>query len=311
MFKKKKRIIKKNLRKININLTRIINQLSINIKKIVQSKLVGRYKSVFKGKGLEFEDFRDYTPEDDYYRIDWKASQKANKLLVRDYVEERRIKVYFIVDTSESMLFGSTEKLKHEYAADVAALLGYIALNSGDAFGFAFFNEKIIKFVKPVTGKRQFFIFLKELSDSKNYGGKFDIEGSLQHLFNLIEERSLVVILSDFLGVKRNFEKVIRLYGKKFDTIAIMIKDPRDEKLENVGEIVLQDPYSNRTLLIDTKVLNKKYEAYAKREEESIKDIFSKNDIDFVKLVTNKPFLSSLIALFKRRGSRKNESVAF
>ncbi len=299
----------KSIRKIEIDVTRIINQLGINVRRIVQTKLVGRYKSVFKGKGLEFEDFRDYTPEDDYYRIDWKASQKANRLLVRDYVEERRIKVYFIIDTSESMLFGSTDKLKHEYAADVSALLGYLSLNSNDAFGFAFFNEKITKFVKPVTGKRQFFIFLKELSDSKNYGGKFEIESCLQHIFNLIEERSLVIIVSDFIGIKKNFEKVIRLYGKKFDTIAIMIKDPRDENLEGVGEIVLQDPYSHKTLLVDTNVIRKKYEAYAKREEESIKNLFSKNDIDFIKLVTDKPFLSTLIELFKRRGSKKKEII--
>ncbi len=311
MFKKNKKASKRVVRRIEIDVTRIINQLGINVRKIVQSKLVGKYKSVFKGKGLEFEDFRDYTPEDDYYRIDWKASQKANKLLVREYIEERRIKVYFLIDTSESMLFGSTDKLKHEYAADVAALLGYIALNSNDAFGFGFFNDKINKFVKPVTGKRQFFIFLKELSDSKNYGGKFDIEGSLQYLFNLIEEKSLVVIISDFIGIKKNFEKILGLYGKKFDTIAVMIKDPRDENLENVGEIVLQDPYSNKTLLVDTKVINKKYGAYARREEESIKDIFSKNDIDFIKLTTNMGFLSSLIALFKRRESRKKEIVAF
>ncbi len=290
---------------------KLLNQLEINIKKTVQTKLIGRYKSIFRGTGLEFDSFRDYTPEDDYFKIDWKISQRANKLLVRQYIEERKIKVYFIVNTSNSMLFGSSVKLKNEYAADIISLLAYVSVASNDMVGFAFFNEEITKFVKPLTGDKQFFILLNELTNGKNYGGGCKFKETLDYLFHLIEERSVVIVVSDFIGVSKDIDKIAKLYGKKFDTIFIMVRDKRDETLAcDIKQIVLQDPYSNKTLLVDPNLINKRYEAYVKKEEENLKDLLTKSDIDFVKINTDKPFLPLVMGLFKKRELQRKEILA-
>jgi len=289
----------------SMDIRKLLNQLDINIKKTVQTKLIGKYKSIFRGTGLEFSDFRDFTENDDYFKIDWKVSQRVNRLMVREYVEERRIKVYFIVDSSSSMLFGSTEKLKHEYAAEIVSLLAYISIASNDMIGLALFNDSITKFIKPNTGSKQFFVLLRELGDGKNYGGGYKFKETLEYLFNLIEEKSIVIVVSDFIGIQGDISQITKLYGKKFDSIFIMIRDRRDENLtSDVNEIVLQDPYSNKTLHVDPNLINKKYEAYVKEQEEEFKKLLTKSDIDFVKVNTDKPFLPLLIGLFKKRAFR-------
>ncbi len=292
----------------SIDPRKLMYQLDINIKKTVQTKLIGKYKSIFRGSGLEFNGFRDYTPEDDYYKIDWKVSQRANRLMVREYIEERRIKIYFIVDTSSSMLFGSSDKLKNEYAADIISLLAYVSIASNDMVGMALFNDKITKFIRPMSGNKQFFILLKELSDGKNYGGGYKFKETLEYLFNLIEEKSVVIVVSDFIGENKDMEQITKLYGKKYDTIFVMVRDKRDETLtSDIKEIVLQDPYSGKTLLVDPNLINKKYEAYVKQEEEKLRNLLAKSDIDFVKTDTDKPFLPLLIGLFKRRAFYRKE----
>jgi len=292
----------------SIDPRKLLSQLDINIKKTVQTKLIGKYKSIFRGSGLEFDDFRDYTTSDDYFKIDWKVSQRANRLLVREYIEERRIKIYFIVNTSNSMIFGSSDKLKNEYAADIVSLLAYVSIASNDMVGLALFNEKIAKFVKPMTGNKQFFLLLRELSDGKNYGGGYKFKETLEYLFNLIEEKSVVIVISDFMGENKDIEQITKLYGKKFDTIFIMVRDKRDETLlSDIKEIVLQDPYSGKTKLVDPNLINKKYESYVKEEEKKLRDMLTKSDIDFVKTNTDKPFLPILIGLFKRRAFHRKE----
>lgn len=305
MFKKNKKTREK-----GIDIRKLMNNLAINMRKAARTRLIGRYKSVFRGTGLEFTGFREYTPEDDYSKIDWKASARSNKLLIKEYIEERKLNIFLLMDTSSTMIFGSTERLKCEYAADIATLLAYISITASDMVGFSFFNDKIVKFIKPTADKKQFNILLKELAEFKNYGGGFNLGSSMSYLFNLLEPRTVVIIISDFIGLKKDIENIVKLYSQKFDTIVFMVRDPRDESLAcDLREIVLQDPFSNKTLLVDPNLINREYEEYVKKEEQKIIDLFSKNGIDIVKIETDKPFLPILIELFKKREMQKNRAV--
>ncbi len=292
--------------KIKINIEKTIKELEIAVKTLVTTRVIGRYRSVFRGHGLEFEEYRPYTPQDDASDIDWKASIRTNKLLIKQYKEERNLKLFFIIDISESMVFGSTPKLKNEYAAELVASIAYLAQKSRDNFGFALFKDKLTKVVLSSSGNKQFYILLKELSNPLNYGGGFKLKDTLKFLFNILDETTVAIIISDFIGIDEDvgWKETIKLFSQKFDTITIMVRDPRDEKLpEDVGEVIIEDPYSNETLLINSKLLKQKYEDYVKKNEDDIKNFFRKEGIDFLKLTTDKSFVQPLIELFKRRAT--------
>jgi uncharacterized protein (DUF58 family) len=295
------------MKKLRISIKEIVKELEIFARELVTNKMIGRYKSIFKGRGLEFEEFRDYTFQDDALNIDWKASLKTNKLLVKEYKEERNLNLFFLLDVSQSMLFGSSEKLKSEYAGELSASLAYLVQKAGDKIGYALFSDKIVKLRLPKTGMDQFYIFMREMSDLSNWGGGFKFKDTLKYIFGLLDNTTVIMIISDFIGLdkEKNWKETLEQFTKKFDTIVFMVRDEKDEVLpkENI-EITLQDPFSNKTLLVNSKLIAKKYENYVKEEEKEIERNLIKAKADFVKLRTDKPFLPLLINLFKGRGRR-------
>ena len=296
------------MKKLRIDVEKIVKELEVFAREMVTTRIVGRYKSVFKGKGLEFYDYRDYDIQDDASLIDWKASMRINKLVIKRFRERRNVKIFILMDTSQSMLFGSTPKLKSEYAAEIAASFTYLIQRSGDSTGYAIFNDKILKFRVPAAGMERFSVFLRDISDLANWGGTgFKFKDALDFIFNLIEEDSIVIIVSDFIGLEKekNWQEKMKLCIKKFDTIALMIRDERDETLPKEDiEITIQDPYSNKLLFINSNLLSRKYQKYVKGKEEELRKIFEKTGADFVKLRTDQPFIPILINLLKKRARR-------
>lgn len=289
-------------RELKIDLTRTIKRLEITTKKIVGTQLIGSYKSAFKGRGLEFANYRDYTQRDDSSTIDWKASVRTGKLLVKEYEEERRLDVFFLIDISNSMLFGSTNKLKNEYSAELAASLAFTILEAGDEVGFALFNDNISLVSHPVTGKQQFFKFAKALSDPKNYGGNYDLNNAVKFLLSFLEQGTLLIIVSDFIGLKGEWTHYLRTAAGKFDIVAIMINDPRDIKLPTESyNVVLADPYSNRTTVIDPLYAKLQYEEYVKHQKNNIQETFKNLHIDLLDITTDKSFVEPLINFFMKR----------
>ena len=290
------------MEKMNVDIKPKIKKLEIITKKKVKTLLKGNYMSSFKGRGLEFENYREYTPSDDAKSIDWRASVRSNKLLIREFVEERNIQVFFLIDVSSSMLFGSTEKLKNEYVAEFIGALSYTILDSGDSVGFALFNDKVLKFSPPKPGKKQFYVIAKNLMDPKNYGGKYNIEFALRYVFNILPQDTLVVMVSDFIGFKDEWIKRIALASKKFDLIAFMVKDPRDKELpKDSQQVLISDPFSGQVLLIDPSSIREKYGNYVKQQEDHIRSIFRSFGIDMMEITTDKDYIIPMISFFKKR----------
>ncbi len=283
-----------------------IKKLNILTKQLVSTPFIGHYKSVFKGRGLEFDGYREYTYTDDSRLIDWKASMRTNQLLIKEFIEERNLNVFFLIDSSSSMVFGSTEKLKNEYSGEVAASLAYVIQKVGDSIGFALFNNKIQSFTPPYLGEKQFYLLLNKLTEKKFYGGGYNFIKASKFILANLRKGDLVIILSDFIGLKGEWKKYITMLAKKFELIGIMIRDPRDDTLPDDGsyQVVISDPFSDKTTIIQPKKIKNEYERYAKRQKEAIKKIFLKNNSDFLELNTSKEFLTSLIKLFKRREKR-------
>jgi len=289
-------------RKLNIDIVPSIRKLEIVTKGLIQTKGIGSYKSVFRGKGLDFSEYRPYDRNDDASLIDWKASMRANELLIRQYEEERDLNVFFVVDCSSGMIFGSTDKLKNEYAAEIVISLAFTILEVGDSVGLVMFNDKIMKKVYPGKGRGQFYSVVRELTNPENYGGGFDFENISDFILNYLKESTVVIIVSDFVGLSESSIESIKLITNKYDTVGIMVRDPRDKVLpEDVGQVVIEDPYSNKSLLIEPKLIKEVFEEEIKRQEKWIKDSFLKNKSDFLSLTTDKSFIKPVIGLFKER----------
>lgn len=288
--------------KLKIDLNFPLKRLDLVVRGLVNTRFLGGYRSGFKGTGLEFADYREYNPGcDDASLIDWKASKRVNQTLIKEYVEERNLEVIFLIDVSSQMLTGSTKKLKAEYIAEFACSLGRSVLSSGDEVGLVIFSNKIVKFIPPESGMKQFYSLSENLSNISNYGGYSDIDKAIDFAFRNCSEGSLIVLVSD-LVYPINYEKNLKLASKKFDFIAVCVRDPIDMNIpEGSGQIFLEDPYSGSTLLIHSSKIRKEYSKEASLQVSKVKSLLKKCGADFLYLQTDKPFIKELIAFFKRR----------
>ncbi len=288
---------------LRMNVASVIRELEVALKVLTEAKIMSRYRRVFKGKGLEFEDFREYTETDDASTIDWRASKRANRLLIRRFKEERDMNVFILVDVSSSMLFGSTKKMKYEYAAEVAAALAHFILQSGDQVSLVLFTDKVVKFVEPGKGDKHFYVMLKQLLTASYYGGNYNLGSALKFIMNTVGENSMAFIISDFIGLEDGWEKNIRISSGKFDGVAIMVRDPRDRELpRGVGQVVISDPFSDKEMLIDSNENDMmEYENSVKLKEEKIKTSLGSGNWDFVDVSTDEEFVTPLIKFLKRR----------
>jgi uncharacterized protein (DUF58 family) len=225
--------------------------------------------------------------------------------LIKEFVEERNLNIFFLVDVSSKMIFGSIDKLKYQYVNELVAALGYVGVACNDNIGIALFNDRICGSLAPNSGLKQFQAFLKLLSDLSLYGDGYNLSSALNFLMKYLTKRSLVIIISDFIELDPEWENHLKIISKKFDVIGIMVRDPRDRYLPgDIGEIIVGDSLSGKQLLIDPKEIKQQYEIYVRQQEDYIKSIFIKNDIDFLALETDQDFIPELIKLFKFRERR-------
>lgn len=289
------------MEKLKLNLKPLIKELEVYTKKGFFAGFAGEYLSAFKGRGLEFTGFKDYDISQDATNIDWKASLKAGKLLVRELVEERNLEVLFLFDVSSSMSFASVDKLKNEYAAELIATLSFAILNAGDAVGMVMFTDKIVKFLSPRLGNRQYYLMTQALINPKLYDGKFDLVKVLNFIGGILRGRSIVILVSDFIGLKGDWKRAFAMVGAKYEFIGIMVRDPGDDFMPDVGQVVISDPFSEKEVVVNTSSIRKEYNAFTKRQVTEIEEIFKKVGADFVHLTTDKPFIKPVIDLFRRR----------
>jgi uncharacterized protein (DUF58 family) len=298
------------MKEIKVDLLPLIRRLDAVLKKGFSRELMtGGYKAVFKGKGLEFVGFREYSPNDDALLIDWKASLKANKHMVRVLEEERNLTVFFLLDVADSMLFSSHGKLKCEYAAELVGTLCYAMQSVGDNVGIAMFNDKIVKIIPPGSGKSQFYKIVKSLSNASLYGGKFDFSFIMRYVLNLgfLSNDSVVFIISDFIGMKSGWEYSLKLAGLKFDLTSVVVRDPVDMRMPEVrGEVSLADPYSKDQMLVNPQETKHIYELEARNQLLRIKEELNKTNSSMLILETDKDFTNEIFKFFKLRQKLKS-----
>ena len=256
-------------RQLNIDLGDSISSLRYFLQSFqVRTKL---YNIFFKGKSFNFEGFRDYDTNEDVSSVDWKASARSGKMLVRQYKDELQKKILFIVDVGENMVFGSAPKLKCEYAAEIVLSLTDLVLKMNDKAGLIIFNDNVVRFISPQRGKRTFDEFYYVLSNPQTYKGGSNLTKALDFaLQNCDKTLSAVVVVSDFINFDKKTKHAMEIFSDRYETMALIVKDPLDKTLPDMsGEFILQNPMNGDQLLVEPKIARKSYETQAKK-----KDIF-------------------------------------
>lgn len=285
-----------------------IKRLEIKTLKLVLNVFGGEYQSVFKGRGIEFDEVREYQEGDDPRLIDWNVTARMDRLFVKKFVEERELSIILVVDVSASNRFGSAVMLKRELAAELSAALAMSALHNHDQVGLLMFSDRVEKFVPPKKGRNHVSRMVREIFTAEPAGRGTDYKVAVDFLMQVIKQRSVVFFLSDFLDL--GFEKPLRLAAMRHDVIPVVLNDPREFSLPDVGLVRLDDPETGESILVDTHSaqVRKEYarEANALRAERVA--VFRRLGLDFLDLFTDQGFVKPLIKFFQSRQTRRGKA---
>ena len=227
-----------------------IKAIQIRTQRVVNDAFAGEYESAFKGRGMEFEEVRDYQPGDDIRHIDWKVTARMGSPFVKLHREERELTVMLLVDVSSSGAFGSGTKLKNEVAAELAALLAYTAIHSNDRVGLIIFSDRIEHFIPPKKGRAHVWRVIRDILSFRAPRRKTDLSCALEYLNKVAPRRVVAFVISDFLD--ENFSDQMRLSSRRHDLTAVIVRDQRESELPRIGMIELEDAETGKTILIDT-----------------------------------------------------------
>jgi uncharacterized protein (DUF58 family) len=216
-----------------------IRRLQIVTNRVVSDVFAGEYLSVFKGRGMEFNEVREYQPGDEERDIDWNVTARMGRPFVKKFVEERELTVMLLVDASASSRFGTRDRFKSELAAELCAVLAFSAIRNKDRVGLVIFTDRIEKFVPPGKGSRHVLRVIREVLYFRPQGRGTDISLALDYLNRVIRRRSVVFLVSDFLAA--GFERALRVSARRHDLVALLVRDPREEELPPAGLVRLED----------------------------------------------------------------------
>ena len=280
-----------------------IKKIEIRTNMLVEGLIAGNYHSVFKGRGIEFSEVREYVPGDDIRTIDWNVTARFNSPFVKEFIEERDLNVYIVFDVSGSSEFGF-EKSKKEVGFEIAASVMFAALKNNDNIGLCLFTDRVERFIKPRKGKKFVLRLLRELIYFEPSSKKTDIRESLMELGKILKRRSILFIISDFIS--ENFEKPLRYLRKRHDVILINLSDTREEGMPDIGYVLLEDGETGEQVLVNTSDENFRrfYEESVKKRNKELEKRMKKLKIDMVHVRTDEPFYMPLVRFFNMRKRR-------
>lgn len=281
----------------------ITQEIDTEVKRIAELfRFALKYKEQFQASGIEFSDLREYLPTDDASRIDWKNSAKSQDLFVKEYEEEVDMDAYIILDASDSMMFGTAEKLKSEYAALMAAALAYASVDAGINVGLGIHGEDSLN-LSPDGGQPQYQRILHEVTHFENYGGQFNLEQALNDTIGQVKENTAVFLISDFLNLEGEWKPKMQLANIKFrHFMSIINRDLRDYKLPESGNFRFQSPDGSQQMVVDTSKVAEEFNSKAQKEEEELKDKIRQSGSSLLKIDTRDSIAARFTEFFESSG---------
>jgi len=281
-----------------------IRALEIKTKGLVETVFAGDYHSVFKGRGMNFEDVREYQPGDEIRAIDWNVTARLGTAFVKKFTEERELTVMLIVDVSASGNFGSATQSKRELAAEVACLLAFSAIRNNDKVGLILFTDRVELFIPPKKGRSHTLRLIREILFFEPAGRGTDPALALDYLNKVVTRRAVVFFISDFQAP--DFSHTLAVSGRRHDFIAVHIQDEREQVLPNVGIITLEDAETGEQIEINTadRGTRARFSDLAAEKAHELSRTLRRNNIDAITLRTSEDYLPALRAFFKLRERR-------
>ena len=270
----------------------------------MESSFAGQYQSVFKGRGMNFEEVRPYTPGDEIRAIDWNVTARTGEPYIKKFTEEREMTVMIVLDVSASGNFGSVEQSKRELAAEVAAILAFSAIHNNDKVGLLLFSDRVELFIPPKKGRLHILRLIREMIYFSPEGRGTDLAGALEYMNKVVTRRAVVFVISDFLA--GDFSRPLTVTARRHDTVALPIVDPAEESIPDIGVILLEDPETGEQIEVDTsrRAISRSYAELAARRAKELLSLFGSRGVDTVPLRTDKDYLPVLRNFFDRRGRR-------
>jgi uncharacterized protein (DUF58 family) len=280
---------------------REIRRIQIHTSHIVDDMLAGQWHSAFKGRGIEFEEVRPYQVGDDVRSIDWNVTARAGEPFIKLFREEREMSVMLLVDVSASQDFGTQKQTKRDLVAMLGATLAFSAIKNNDKVGMTLFSDQIEKSLPPRKGTRHVLRLIRELLYNRPVGSGTHLKTALDHLNRTTSRKSVVFLLSDFQD--QDFEKTLRITRRQHDVIPVVIADPRESELPNVGLLRVRDPESNREFTVDTSSRRQRlaFQQMQAAKTNELNRIFRSLRMDPIWLLTGQDFVEPLHRYFHRR----------
>jgi uncharacterized protein (DUF58 family) len=287
------------------DIIRNVRLIDIRTRGLVNHLFSGEYHSVFKGRGMDFSEVREYAYGDDVRTIDWNVSARFNRPFVKVFEEERELTVMLLIDMSASQDYGSQLRRKREVAAELSAVLAFSALKNNDKVGLIIFTDRIERFIPPKKGRTHILRIIRDIVAFTPQGSGTRLHDALAYFQRVIKKRSIAFVVSDFAD--EGYEKPLRIAARKHDLIAVDLHDPREAELPDVGLVALRDTETGRLRWVDTS-LEALRAGYAERWRETRRvreRLFATSNVDRVAVNVRESYIQPLTAFFRMRERRR------
>ena len=281
-----------------------VRRIEIVTRRFVNDVMAGEYHSVFKGRGMEFDEVREYQQGDDIRTIDWNVTARTGSPHVKRYVEERELTVMLMVDASSSGRFGTTRWQTGEMATELCAVLALSAIQNNDRVGLMIFTDQIEKFIPPKKGRRHVLRVIREIIAFRPTRGRTNLTVALDYINNILTRKSVVFLISDFFN--NDIRSALAITNKRHDLIAVSINDPRETRLPAAGIIEFEDAETGELVALDTSSLGVRtsFEGMASIERQEMTALLRSLNIDHIALSTSEDYTIPLIRFFRERAKR-------
>jgi uncharacterized protein (DUF58 family) len=283
-----------------------IRHIELRTRRLVTDSFAGEYHSVFKGRGMEFDEVRPYQPGDEVRTIDWNVTARTGEPYIKRYVEERELTVMLAVDASASENFGSVNRFKRELAAELTAVLAFAATTNNDKVGLLIFTDQVELYIPPRKGRKHVLRIIRELLAFEPKGTGTDIKHALDSVNRLLKRRSIVFLVSDFIAQPDSYRKELAITNRRHDVIAVDPSDPLEDGIANVGLLAVEDPESGEIVWVDTN--NARWQQAFFGRVNHLKDgkhqTFVNASVDHIAIGTDEDYTVPLTTFFERRASR-------
>ena len=280
---------------------REVRRIQIVARRQVNDLLAGEYLSAFKGRGMEFDAVREYVPGDEIRSIDWNVTARSDAPFVKTFCEERELTILLAVDISASGAFGSQKISKIETAVEVAAVLMFTSLQNNDKVGLLFFANDIVKYIPPRKGRGNVLRLIREMLATEPVKSETNIAKALEYIGRVQRRRSVVFVLSDFLGP--DCSRALSIANQRHDCVAVTLEDPRERELPNVGFLTLRDAETDELIELDTRNprVRAMFAKAANERQTKLKDLLRKANVDRLEIRTDQSYATSLQRFFRLR----------